>query len=274
MLHMIAAAESPLLALDERPAAHVLNAQGSAPAVLVCEHASRFIPAALDGLGLSDAAASSHVAWDIGALDLARELSQALDAPLVASRVSRLVYDCNRPPDSAAAIPVQSEVFHIPGNADLSEDQRRARTIGVYHPFRALLGQVLDQHPTRPALITIHSFTPVYDGQPRAVELGILHDQDDRMALAMLHQARRHTGLQVELNQPYAARDGVTHTLRDQAGRRGLANVMIELRNDLIDTPQGVTRIAGQLAPILSQVIGQFAATERKKRQSMTGRNP
>lgn len=264
MLHMIAADESPLLAPDECPAAHVLNAHGRSAAVLVCEHASRFIPASLARLGLSSEAAASHAAWDIGALDLARTLADMLDAPLVASRISRLVYDCNRPPDAAAAIPTQSEVHSIPGNAGLSSNQRKTRVEAVYDPFRALLAQVLAQHPVPPVLITIHSFTPAYNGHPRAVELGILHDADDRLAKALLQDARRKTDLRVEMNQPYCAADGVTHTLRDQAGTRGLANVMIEVRNDLIDTAGGVALIADQLGPILNHVIGQFYQSEQE----------
>jgi len=259
MLHMTAADDSPLLTPDEGPAVQVLNAQGAAPMVLVCEHASRFIPAALNGLGLSDEAAASHAAWDIGAFDLAKKLSQVLDAPLVAARVSRLVYDCNRPPEADSSIPAQSEVFAVPGNCGLSEQQRAVRVRDVYEPFRTVLGQVLDQHPTRPALITLHSFTPIFNGVNRPVELGFLHDTDDRMAIALLSEARRRTPLKAELNQPYSAADGVTHTLRTQAGPRGLANVMIEVRNDLMDTPEGVARIAGYLAPILEDVIHQFA---------------
>lgn len=255
----MSAADLPsLLEPDECPAAHVLNAHGGADAVLVCEHASRFIPVSLDGLGLSAAAATSHVAWDIGALDLSLALSKMLDAPLVASRVSRLVYDCNRPPEATGSIPSHSEVFDIPGNAGLNSDQRARRARDVYNPFRSLLGQVLDRHPGQPVMITIHSFTPIYNGVVRTVELGILHDSDDRVAQALLAGARQKTSLQSEMNQPYSATDGVTHTLRVQAGQRGLANVMIEVRNDLIDTDEGVARIAGQLAPILSDVVRQF----------------
>ncbi len=275
MLHMIAAPESPLLNPDERPAAHVLNAHGTAPAVLVCEHASRFIPAALGDLGLDPKAAVSHVAWDIGALDLAKNLMTLLDAPLVAARVSRLVYDCNRPPEAPGAMPSQSEQFTIPGNAALSRDQRDARTRNVYDPFRALLGQVLDQKNMAtdgPVMITIHSFTPVFNGQARAVELGVLHDADDRAAQALLAGIRQQTTLHAEMNQPYSATDGVTHTLRDQAGRRGLANVMIEVRNDLIDTPAKAAQIAAQLGPVLHDVIRQFGTPETTRKSKMMGK--
>lgn len=263
MLPMRHETESSLLLPAEAPAARVLNAHGRAPAVLICEHASRFIPAALDGLGLDEAAASSHAAWDIGALDLSVELMGALDAPLVHSRVSRLVYDCNRPPEREDAMPQVSEVFSVPGNMNLTDAQRAQRVRDVYEPFKTLVSSTLDERPEPPVVITIHSFTPVYKGTPRTVELGILHDADDRAAQLMLSHAEG-SGLRVALNEPYSATDGVTHTLREHAVRRGLPNVMIEVRNDLIDTAEGVNRIAGLLTPILHSVIKDISHAEAK----------
>lgn len=260
MLPMLHETESSLLQPTEAPAARVLNAQGRAPAVLVCEHASRFIPAALNGLGLDEDAARSHAAWDIGALELSVELMGALDAPLVHSRVSRLVYDCNRPPEREDAMPQLSEVFSVPGNANLTAAQRAQRVHDVYEPFRQLLSSTLDARSEPPIVVTIHSFTPVYKGQRRTVELGILHDEDNRAAQIMLQQAQG-SGLRVALNEPYSATDGVTHTLREHAIKRGLPNVMIEVRNDLIDTPKGVNRMAGLLAPILQSVITALPGT-------------
>lgn len=259
MLRMQAETESSLLSPTEAPAARVLNAHGQAAAVLVCEHASRFIPAALNGLELDDVAARSHAAWDIGALDLAIELMGALDAPLVHARVSRLVYDCNRPPERWDSMPQVSEVFDVPGNRNLSEAQRAGRVREIYKPFRDLLSETLDSCTEPPTLITLHSFTPVYKGKRRDVELGILHDRDDRAARVMLKNTGG-SGLKTALNEPYAAVDGVTHTLREHGVRRGIPNVMIEVRNDLIDTPAGVNRLAGILTPVLDQTIAAFSS--------------
>ncbi|AXT25301.1 N-formylglutamate amidohydrolase [Ruegeria sp. AD91A] len=263
MLPMRHETESSLLQPTEAPAARVLNAHGRAPAVLICEHASRFIPAALGGLGLDEVAASSHAAWDIGALDLSVELMGALDAPLVHSRVSRLVYDCNRPPEREDAMPQVSEVFSVPGNMNLTDAQRAQRVRDVYEPFKQLVSSTLDSRREPPVVFTIHSFTPVYKGQPRSVELGILHDADDCAAQLMLRHSEG-SGLRVALNEPYSATDGVTHTLREHAIRRGLPNVMIEVRNDLIDSPKGVNRIAGLLMPILQSVIKDISHAEAK----------
>ncbi len=247
---MSKAHESPILAPHEGPAARVLNPRGASGIVLVCEHASRFIPASLDTLGLTPEAAQSHAAWDIGAMEMAIEVMATLDAPLVVSQVSRLVYDCNRPPTAPDAIPTQSERFAISGNAELSPDARQARAQAVYDPFRAALNGVLTDRPGPRTIVTLHSFTPVFHGQPRDVELGILHDTDDRLADTMLAAAPQHTDMVTARNAPYAAADGVTHTLQ-LAIEHGFANVMIEVRNDLIDTPTGVRRVAYQLSGLL-----------------------
>lgn len=243
------AAVHTILGPGEGPAAEVINPAGAAPICLVCEHASSFVPAALDHLGVAPGHRRSHAAWDIGALDLACALSQRLNAPLVVSRVSRLVYDCNRPPEAPGAIPERSEIVEVPGNAGLSAGARAARVAEVYAPFRDLLSATLDRFGAAPALVTIHSFTPVWFGQPRAVELGLLHDSDDRLARAML--ARAPDGLDARLNAPYSATDGVTHTLRAHAIPRGLQNVMIEVRNDLIADAAGCARMADLLAALL-----------------------
>lgn len=240
-----------IIPLDFGPAASVINGDGSAAIVLVCEHASRFIPPILDELGLDDAGKTSHAAWDIGAENLSRLISGILDAPLVISNISRLVYDCNRPPESLDAIPVRSEIIDIPGNQNLDAKARQTRIREVYKPFRELLNSTLNNRSGhRPALVTIHSFTPVYYGRHRQVELGLLHDADERLAKAMIKLAPRCTQLKTELNEPYGHADGVTHTLK-KALPRGLLNVMIEVRNDFLADDQDTMTIANELAQMI-----------------------
>ena len=248
-----------ILADDDGPAAEVIHPCGTAPMCLVCEHASAFIPAKLMDLGVAPEHRHSHAAWDIGGRALAVALSEKLDAPLVASRVSRLVYDCNRPPSAPDAIPPRSEVVDVPGNQNLSDAARAARVAEVYEPFRTLLKTTLDSFKTPPILVTIHSFTPIWFGQPREVELGLLHDSDDRLARAMM--SKRPDGLDARLNAPYSVTDGVTHTLREHAIPRGLQNVMIEVRNDLISDANGVARFADILSTMLTSALATQEAT-------------
>ncbi|WP_282059874.1 N-formylglutamate amidohydrolase [Roseobacter litoralis] len=232
----------------------VLNASGASDIVLVCEHASAFIPTALNDLGLSAEARHSHAAWDPGAKAVACEMARQLDAPLVASKVSRLVYDCNRPPDAPSAMPERSEVFDIPGNKNLTRNDRETRVARYYTPFHDRLKQVLSTKPD-PVVVTIHSFTPIYQGIQREVEVGILHDQDTRLADAMLEAE---TGTFVtRRNDPYGPADGVTHTLKEHALPQGRRNVMIEIRNDLIETADAQTSMAIQMSRWVADAVTQ-----------------
>ncbi|MGB3244720.1 MAG: N-formylglutamate amidohydrolase [Sulfitobacter sp.] len=233
----------------------VLNPEGGSSVVVVCEHASCFIPEEFGCLGLSGDDQKSHAAWDLGAMAVAKGLSERLDAKLIASGISRLVYDCNRPPSAPDAMPSQSEVIKVPGNVDLTPEQRRDRIKRYYDPFRAKLNEAL---LAKSVLVTIHSFTPIYFGTQRHVEIGILHDTDSRLADVMLQIAPAHLDADVRRNEPYGPQDGVTHTLKEHAIGAGHLNVMLEIRNDLIRTPHEqdamAARIAGWLTDALERV--------------------
>lgn len=230
------------------------NLRASSQIVLVCEHASNHFPDTWGHLGLTPDQRAAHIAWDPGALALARSLATRLDSVLVHAPVSRLIHDLNRAPDQPGAMPARSEIHDVPGNAALGVHDRARRVRAVYLPFHnALHGVVAERLALglQPVIVTIHSFTPVYFGQPRAVEFGIIHDSDATYANAILNAA---SGLPMrcELNAPYSAQDGVTHTLRLHATPYGLPNAMLELRNDLIDTAAKADAMAARLAPVLN----------------------
>ena len=234
--------------------------------VVVCEHASNMIPSRWGDLGLSEAQRQAHIAWDPGALGLARGLATRLGGVLVHAPVSRLVYDCNRAPDGPGAMPARSELHDIPGNAAITPEERAARTAAVYAPFHDGLHAEIARRMAlgrAPVIVTVHSFTPVYFGKARAVEFGVIHDADDRLARAIAHEAQTRTGLRTELNAPYSAADGVTHTLRLQAQPYGLPNAMLEIRNDLIADPGAEAAMADQLAPVLAVALDTIDTVAR-----------
>lgn len=219
---------------DEASPVVLVNAGGRSPYVLICEHASNRLPKALGTLGLPESELTRHIAWDIGAEPVARGLSRLTDAPLLLQRYSRLAYDCNRPPDSADAMPEISETTEIPGNRNLSPDDRLARIQEIYRPFHAAIAELLDGRAaagTRSLVVSIHSFTPVYKGERRTVEVGLLFDRDPRLAEALFGCFAT---LDARFNQPYGPEDGVLHTLNLHAAPRGLLHVMIEIRNDFL----------------------------------------
>ena len=242
--------------LDNGAPAQVINENGKSPIVLVCEHASAHIPAILGNLGLGEEDRTAHIAYDIGAEPMARLMSEQLDAPLIVQKYSRLVYDCNRPPENPSAWPEKSETTEIPGNVGLGAAQKADRVDQIYKPFHQAVSDFLDQHQQRgsePVFVTIHSFTAIYYGNFREVNLGVLHDEDTRLADAMLdiapneYVARR--------NDPYGPEDGVTHTLNLHGGSRGIKNVMLEVRNDLIADEAGQAIWAGRLSELLNKSL-------------------
>lgn len=247
-----------ILSAEEGDPVALENAVAQGQVILVCEHASRLLPKSLGTLGLTEETLASHIAWDPGALAVSRLMARSLDATLLHQRFSRLVYDCNRPPDSPAAMPEKSEVFDIPGNAGLDQAARDARTAALYLPFRETLSRLVKERIAQgrpPVIVTMHSFTPVYFGRPRAVEIGILHDADARLADAMLAEAARDGRYDARRNEPYGPQDGVTHTLKEHGLSNGLANVMIEVRNDLIHDEAGQQVVAGYLAGLLERSL-------------------
>ena len=239
----------------EHEAVLLVNAGGRSPYVLIAEHASNRLPKKLGTLGLDESDLERHIAWDIGAEQVARRLSLLLDAPLVLQGYSRLAYDCNRPPDAPDAMPELSETTHIPGNRNLSPADKLARIREIYRPFHAAIADLLDARSAegiRSLVVTIHSFTPVYKGEPRSVELGILHDRDRRLAEKLITSF---PGVDARFNEPYGPEDGVLHTLNVHAVPRRLEHAMIEIRNDLVADERGQQHWAQRLCASLTQAV-------------------
>jgi len=248
--------------LDDLEVVEQVNADGQGNFLIVCEHAANHVPSALDNLGLSASLLQTHIAWDAGARGVAEALAVALDAPMIAQRVSRLVYDCNRPPESTAAIPELSEIYPIPGNSELTAAQRQDRVDAVYRPFHTAIANHLRRRCAEgrpPVLVTVHSFTPVYRGVKRSVDIGVVCDTDCRLAEAVLRRARDSGQFDARLNEPYGPADEVTHTLVEHALPLSLLNVMIEVRNDLIADSDAQGAMAAWLAGCLTEALATAA---------------
>lgn len=238
----------------------VRPAPDAAQILLICEHGSHRVPPALDDLGLSPDILKSHIGWDPGALGVAIALAEHLQAPLVHGLISRLVYDCNRPPDAPSAIPRHSAGHQVPGNENLSLAARQARITGIYRPFHdRLQAEIAARRNVLRLLVTVHSFTPVFLGQKRRVELGLLHGRDKRFARSMLDAPPLAPKRDIRMNEPYSAADGVAHTLDKHGTRNGLLNVMLEIRNDLIATEKAQADWAAWLAPWISETLEKAA---------------
>jgi predicted N-formylglutamate amidohydrolase len=240
-----------------REAVAVVNPDGRGSFVLVCDHASNWVPPSLNGLGLHPGELQRHIAWDPGALELARRLSDLLDAPLVHARVSRLVLDVNRDPTHHGSVVTISEDTVIPGNLDLSVEERSRRVQSIYEPYHQALAHVLERSVTRnaaPRVVSVHSFTPVYRKERRPWHIGVLSAEDRRLSQPLLELLRASGEFHVGDNQPYAPTDGVYHTLDRHASERKLRSVMLELRADLIDDDKSRDQWALRLSQTLEAI--------------------
>ncbi|RAU21126.1 N-formylglutamate amidohydrolase [Paramagnetospirillum kuznetsovii] len=225
---------------------------------MVCDHASKLIPADLGELGLVQAERECHVAWDIGAAEVTRRLAARLGCPAVLAGISRLVIDCNRQPGDPTSIPACSCTVEIPGNKRLSEADAATRAERWFWPYHTEIGNRIAhlwRHGLAPAVVAIHSFTPRIKGfAPRPWHVGVLWNRDPRMSDPLLRALRARDGLVVGDNQPYSGKE-INYTLDTHAGAAGLPNVSFEIRQDLVGDMKGCGRWADLLAEVLIPVL-------------------
>jgi predicted N-formylglutamate amidohydrolase len=233
------------------------NAAGRSPFLLTCDHYGRSIPHILGDLGLPASELTRHIAWDIGIAGVATALSKHLDAHLIAQRYSRLVIDCNRPPQAPSSIPRISEATVIPGNEGLARDAIEARRRSIFDPYHRRIREVIDRRlregiPTM--LVSLHSFTPVYAGIARPWHIGTLYHHDTKLPPLLLQLLRAEPDLVVGDNEPYAVSDETDYTIPVHGEARGLMNTGIEIRQDLIAAQAGEAEWADRLARIFTEI--------------------
>jgi predicted N-formylglutamate amidohydrolase len=246
-----------LLGHEDVPPIHENNAAGRSPYLLTCDHYGRLIPKQLGDLGLPEHELTRHIAWDIGIAGVAEALSRQLDAHLIAQRYSRLVIDCNRPPQAPGSIPRISEATTIPGNEGLAREAAQTRRQEIFDPYHRRIGEIIDQrrHAGLPTvLVSLHSFTPVYAGIARPWHIGTLYHRDTNLPPRLLKALRAEADLVVGDNEPYAVSDETDYTIPVHGEARGLMNSGIEIRQDLISDSAGEKSWADRLARILAEI--------------------
>lgn len=249
----------PLLAADEPPPFRVRNEHAARPILLVCDHASHRIPAALGDLGLDPFARRCHLAEDIGAGAVTERLAQSLGVTAVLCNYSRLVVDCNRELlDSGAFLPFGDGIV-VPGNSALRRSEKQRRADAIYHPYHAAIeAQIkrLQGLGFEPLMASIHSFTPVLNGESRDWEMGVLWDQDETSARLLIN-ALRDAGFHTGDNEPYSGKAPQDYTIDHHAESRGIPHIALEIRQDLITHEDGQERIA----KLLHKIIGDMPQT-------------
>jgi predicted N-formylglutamate amidohydrolase len=248
------AESEPLLGPDDPAPVRVLQPDGTSDFVLVADHAGRLIPRALGDLGLDEVERRRHIAWDIGIAGVTEAMAELMDAASVLQVYSRLVIDCNRALDHPTSIPPVSELTAISGNEAVSKEQRAARRQAIFDPYQSAIAQLLDRRAAasrRTILVAMHSFTPVFKGVARRVEVGVLYRHETPLSRIMLDLLRAEGDLVVGANEPYAITDTSDYTIPVHGEGRGLDHLEIEIRQDLIADETGQTVWAKRMARLL-----------------------
>lgn len=248
----------PLIGPGDPPPFEVVNPEGKAPFLLVCDHASRTIPRSLRQLGVADWVLDRHVACDIGAKALTLALARRFDAPAVLAGYSRLVVDLNRQLEDASAFIKVSDGIAIPGNIELTEAERQDRIRSFFEPYHEAVNQALARFldiGRIPALVSIHTCTPVYNRVVRRWHVGIMWDRDPRIAKPLLANLDTVPDLCVGDNEPYSGAHPNDFTIDHHAERHGFPCVGVEIRQDLVDTPEGAAHWADVLGAGLEPVM-------------------
>lgn len=225
--------------------------------LVTCDHATNKVPDWVAGgdLGIAPGDMARHIALDVGAAGLTKALAERLDSPAILSDFSRLVIDPNRGEFDPTLVMRLYDGTIIPANRHLTEDEIEERLARLYRPYHAAYACLADRRPDT-VIVAIHSFTPFLKGRPpRPWQVGVLHSHlDSRLSHALIAQLRAEPDLCVGDNEPYSG-----HLPGDAIDRHALAhgrhNTLIELRNDLIATPEDQARWADRLAPLLMQAL-------------------
>lgn len=242
----------------QSPIVKHVNPQGTAPLLLISDHASNAIPPEYGDLGLSAPDLDRHIAYDVGAGAVTERLAWLLDAPAILHGASRLLIDPNRTLDDPTSICAISDGTVVPGNRSVTPAERLARAERFFHPYHQAIDQALagfTERGIQVPVMAIHSYSPVYKGATRPWEIGVLWMRENPFSRGMIEAFARRGDCQVGDNQPYDARNGHGYTVETHLEPRGFPNALIEVRNDLIETDAGAALWAERLAVATGEVL-------------------
>ena len=245
-----------LISDKDPPPFQVINRNGTTDLLLVCDHAGQKIPQALLGLGLKKETFNLHVAYDVGASQVACNLSDFLDAPLVLANYSRLLIDPNRSPEDPESILPTSDGIPVPGNKNLDKNSRNKRVRDIFNPYHDAIHQLLEKITNpgkKPAFLSIHSFSPEYGEKPRPWDIGVLWNSDQRIAIPLMKLLKA-KGLNVGDNLPYSGHD-LAYTIDRHGGARKLPNCAVEINQNQLQDETGIMRWSNILGETLIKVV-------------------
>lgn len=235
----------------------ILGASDSAGAILfTCEHASNAIPGDVEICDADQRVLDQHWGWDIGAKDVVLQLLSRLGGQAVVANFSRLWIDPNRNPDASSLIvtEVEGHVLQFNQSADARERERRSQVYFAAYHDAVQRTAALRSEPFE--ILSVHSFTPTYRGQERAMEVGVLFDEHDESA-EYLHQCLRSEGFKSALNAPYSGKPpaSLIYSAKRHGQVLGVKYLELEIRQDLIDSSDKAQEVADRIARALKAYL-------------------
>ncbi|MDY0009307.1 MAG: N-formylglutamate amidohydrolase [Bdellovibrionales bacterium] len=269
-----------LLQAGEPAPYRIENAKGSAPVLIVCDHASNRVPQILDNVGLSKADLQKHIAWDPGTENIGQYMSEKLDAAAFFANYSRIVVDVNRGERSPECMRDVSDHIQVPGNKNLSAAQKRQRLDEIFWPYHHALSAQIKTYLKKgivPMIVSLHSFTPEMDGYKRPWEIGVLWNKEETIARSLIDNLRaQNPGMVVGENEPYTLKQAnlSKNTIKTHAEDTGLPYVIVEFRQDLVATKRDALKwgrlFIEALAPILLDEGVYRPRRERERTQPVS----
>ncbi|MHC5655912.1 N-formylglutamate amidohydrolase [Stappia sp. ICDLI1TA098] len=274
MTSPISAAFPPSPSPDETPV-EIVPGDPACGLLLLCDHASNALPARYGSLGLPERELQRHIGFDIGVRGLTLRLARAFGAPALLTTFSRLLIDPNRGEDDPTLVMRLSDGAVVPGNAHHDAAEREARLAAYHRPYHAAVSSAIDAAQAaghRPAILSIHSFTPVWKGVSRPWHAGVLWDRDPRFAVPLIEALRQEPDLVTGDNEPY---DGALKNdcMYRHGTSRGIAHALIEVRQDLIGDEAGIDAWAARLEPMLRRIIANSPALREIRHYGSRGDN-
>ena len=217
-----------------------IQSPNDSPLVLICDHASNYIPKRMNSLGLSKEKLNSHIAWDLGSSYLTKMISKSLHSHAILATNSRLLIDLNRDENHENLITESSDEIKIPGNFKLNKNKRLFRIKKYYRPYHFFINSLLTEielKGKKPSIVCIHTFTnSLKNGKKRPWHIGILHRNDMRLADPIIKKLNSFNSIKLGINKPYDGFSSVNHTMYLHGEKADRPFVTIEVRQDLLSS--------------------------------------
>ena len=245
------------------PLYELLNRNGGSSLMIACDHGGNSLPITDSNLVTDPELMELHIAYDIGARQVAKLLSERFDAIALIANYSRLFVDLNRYPGDPAQMPLVSDGHRIPGNEGLDQQQLEFRLNHYFHPYHQQHARLVEQMKSRfqqPVILSIHSFTPVMQDTPRPWHFGVLWDKDEALAKELIaaltdRGKKEHPPLVIGDNKPYSASEPKGYAITEHAAKMDVEMALIEIRQDLLLSSEGRKWAAGIIYDTVSPLL-------------------